>query len=70
MPASNAKTSSAATATAPRELTITRQFDAPRDLVWKAWTDVRHLAQWWGRTVSTIPYAKSMSAPAAKFAST
>jgi uncharacterized protein YndB with AHSA1/START domain len=23
-------------------------FDAPRDLVWAAWTDPRHAAQWWG----------------------
>src|SRR2546425_388107 len=31
-----------------RELVITRVFDAPRDLVWKAWTDPKHVAQWWG----------------------
>jgi uncharacterized protein YndB with AHSA1/START domain len=31
-----------------RELVITRIFDAPRDLVWRAWTDARHLTQWWG----------------------
>ena len=30
------------------EITITRVFDAPRELVWKAWTDPKHLAQWWG----------------------
>lgn len=29
-------------------LTITRQFDAPRSLVWKAWTDAEHALQWWG----------------------
>jgi uncharacterized protein YndB with AHSA1/START domain len=35
---------------APTEqaLKLTRLFDAPRDLVWAAWTDVRHAAQWWG----------------------
>ncbi len=32
-----------------REITITRVFDAPRDLVWKAFTDPALLAQWWGR---------------------
>jgi uncharacterized protein YndB with AHSA1/START domain len=32
----------------PRALTGTRVFDAPRDLVWEAWTDPKHLAQWWG----------------------
>ena len=26
----------------------TRVFDAPRDLVFSAWTDPKHLAQWWG----------------------
>ena len=31
-----------------RELVITRVFDAPRDLVWKAWTEPDHLALWWG----------------------
>jgi uncharacterized protein YndB with AHSA1/START domain len=25
-----------------------REFDAPRDLVFEAWTDAKHLAQWWG----------------------
>jgi len=31
-----------------RTLVITRVFDAPRALVFQAWTDPRHLAQWWG----------------------
>ncbi len=30
------------------ELVITREFDAPRDLVWKAWTEPDRLAKWWG----------------------
>jgi uncharacterized protein YndB with AHSA1/START domain len=34
--------------TADREITITRLFDAPRELVWQAMTDPRHLVQWWG----------------------
>ena len=25
-----------------------REFDAPRDLAFAAWTDLEHLAQWWG----------------------
>jgi len=25
-----------------------REFDAPRELVFDAWTDPKHLAQWWG----------------------
>jgi uncharacterized protein YndB with AHSA1/START domain len=31
-----------------RELVITRVFDAPRELVWKALTEPDRLAQWWG----------------------
>ncbi len=31
-----------------REIHLTRVFDAPRDLVWDAWTDPAHLAHWWG----------------------
>ncbi len=31
-----------------REIVLTRIFDAPRDLVWKAWTDPSHVAEWWG----------------------
>lgn len=40
---------------AEREVTITRLFDAPRALVFKAWTDARHLAQWWGPAGFTNP---------------
>ena len=29
-------------------LTITRDFDAPRDLVWTAWTEPEHIAHWFG----------------------
>lgn len=31
-----------------RTLTITRTFDAPIALVWEAWTQPEHIAQWWG----------------------
>lgn len=30
------------------ELIITRIFDAPRELVFRMWTDPQHLLQWWG----------------------
>jgi uncharacterized protein YndB with AHSA1/START domain len=32
----------------PRTMIVSRVFDAPRDLVWMAWTDSKHLVQWWG----------------------
>lgn len=36
--------------TADREIVITRTFDAPRALVFKAFTDPRHVDRWWGPT--------------------
>lgn len=38
----------AASLVGDREIAITRIFDAPRDLVWKVWTDPTHIAHWWG----------------------
>jgi uncharacterized protein YndB with AHSA1/START domain len=32
----------------PRSIVGTRVFDAPRALVFSAWTDPKYLAQWWG----------------------
>lgn len=34
--------------TADREITITQVFDAPRELVFNAWTDPKRIVQWWG----------------------
>lgn len=34
--------------TADREIVITRVIEAPRELVFAAFTEVRHLSQWWG----------------------
>ncbi|WP_250124685.1 SRPBCC family protein [Chroococcidiopsis sp. CCMEE 29] len=31
-----------------REIVITRVFNAPRELVFKAWTEPKHIEQWWG----------------------
>ena len=39
----------------PRELTLTRILDAPRELVFKLWTEPHHLAQWWGPHGFTNP---------------
>ena len=36
-------------------LLITRVFDAPCERVWKAWTDYKRLAQWWGPHGFTNP---------------
>jgi uncharacterized protein YndB with AHSA1/START domain len=34
--------------TADREIVVSRVIDAPRELVFEAFTEVRHLARWWG----------------------
>ena len=40
--------SSERTATADRQIVISRVIDAPRELVFEAFTEVRHLSRWWG----------------------
>jgi uncharacterized protein YndB with AHSA1/START domain len=40
--------SSGATEASEREVTITRILDAPRSLVFRAWTSPEHLKRWWG----------------------
>jgi uncharacterized protein YndB with AHSA1/START domain len=36
-------------------ITITRVFDAPRELVWKEWTEPERFADWFGGTESEVP---------------
>ena len=38
-----------------REVTFTRMLNAPRALVWAAWTEPKHMAQWWGPRQFTNP---------------
>jgi uncharacterized protein YndB with AHSA1/START domain len=38
-----------------REFVITGIFDAPRDLVFRAWTEQEHLSHWFGPKGFTIP---------------
>lgn len=37
------------------EFTIQRTFDAPRDLLWSAWTDPTIAARWWHPHEVTVP---------------
>jgi len=39
-------------------LVITRVFDAPRELVWKMWTEPEHVAKWWGPHGYSTPFAE------------
>jgi uncharacterized protein YndB with AHSA1/START domain len=32
----------------PQAIVATRELDAPRELVFEAWSDPKHLARWWG----------------------
>jgi uncharacterized protein YndB with AHSA1/START domain len=41
-------TGAASTATSGRDFVISRVFDAPRELVWRAFTECEHLMHWWG----------------------
>jgi uncharacterized protein YndB with AHSA1/START domain len=40
--------SNAAAMSGDRELVISRVFDAPRETVWKAFTERERMAKWWG----------------------
>ncbi len=48
---------------APRELTLTRMFDAPRERVFAAWTDAKDFAQWWGPHGFTNPVCELDARP-------
>jgi uncharacterized protein YndB with AHSA1/START domain len=39
-------------------MTITRVFDAPVEIVWKAWTDPQYVMQWWGPKGFSCPTCK------------
>jgi uncharacterized protein YndB with AHSA1/START domain len=43
------------------EIVVTRVFDAPRERIWRAWTEPAELARWWGkRGWSTPPESVTM----------
>jgi uncharacterized protein YndB with AHSA1/START domain len=48
------------------EFTITREFAAPRELVFKACTDPNHLAQWWGPKGFSNPVCEWDARPGGK----
>jgi uncharacterized protein YndB with AHSA1/START domain len=43
---------------AGQEFTITRIFDAPRELIWKAFTEPERMKEWWGPKGSIIVASK------------
>lgn len=42
---------------------ISRTFDAPRDLMWKAWTEQERMAKWFGPKGSAVVYSKNDMRP-------
>lgn len=46
-----------------RELVIERVLDAPRELVFKVWTQAEHIAHWWGPKDFSAPFARMDARP-------
>ena len=53
-----AATATATNAMAQHELVITRTFDAPRALVFTAWSKAEHAVRWFGPKNFTVPHCK------------
>ncbi|MDE3172644.1 MAG: SRPBCC domain-containing protein [Gemmatimonadota bacterium] len=62
-----AESGSGAPAPTDRDIVIIREFDAPRPLVWDAWTRPEHLARWWGPRVFTNPVCELDVRPGGRF---
>ena len=50
-----------------REIVVSRRFDAPRELVWRAWTDPQAIAEWWGPRGFDAPPCEIDLRPGGKF---
>ncbi|MBD5657134.1 MAG: SRPBCC domain-containing protein [Candidatus Eremiobacteraeota bacterium] len=48
-------------------LSVTRVLDAPRSLVWKAWTDPAHVSRWWGPHGCTVSLDQADRRPGGHF---
>lgn len=48
-------------------LVLTRIFDAPRELVWKAWTEPEAMQKWWGPKGFSAPVIKMEAKAGAKY---
>src|SRR6266403_1138213 len=66
MPASNTANKRAA-APAEKTLVIKRTFDAPRDLLWKVWSDPVQAKNWWGPEGFTAPVVELDLRPGGKW---
>jgi uncharacterized protein YndB with AHSA1/START domain len=50
-----------------REIVVSRAFDAPRELVWEAWTKPEHVAKWWGPNGFTTTIEEFDVSPGGRF---
>ncbi len=67
MPAESRSTRPALASPGERQLVITRTIDAPRELVFQAWTEPQHLVHWWGPRGFTTPVCEMDVRPAGGF---
>lgn len=49
-----------------RDIELTRLFNAPRALVWKTWTEAKHVQQWWGPQMFDNPVCEWDARPGGK----
>jgi len=49
------------------KLVLTRIFNAPRELVFKVWTEPKHILKWWGPKDFTAPHCKLDPRPGGEF---
>jgi uncharacterized protein YndB with AHSA1/START domain len=66
MPASDTASKHRA-APAEQTVVIERTFDAPRDLLWKAWSDPEQAKNWWGPNGFTAPVIELDARPGGKW---
>jgi len=58
---------SAAVKAAEKQLTVLRYFNAPREVVFKAWTDPERVMRWWGPQGFHTPFCKIELRPGGTF---
>jgi uncharacterized protein YndB with AHSA1/START domain len=63
----NGKSALSVTVLSDLQIRMTRVFDAPRELVFDAYTKPEHLQHWWGRKGSTMPVCEADVRPGGKY---
>lgn len=50
-----------------RKIVVTRVFDAPREMLWHAWTDPEMQRQWFAPEPLTVPFAEADVRPGGRY---